>query len=175
QLSFHRLHSIELAAMRFFTFSIAALASIATTVLAADEQVKVEVTRAVECDRKTQKGDKISVHYRGTLTDGKQFDASYDRGTPLDFVVGRGSVIKGWDENLLDMCIGEKRILTIPPAFGYGDRAMGPIPAGSTLIFETELMGIAGVEPPASTVEEPQAAEPESTAEATSTGDHKEL
>ncbi|RFU32537.1 Peptidylprolyl isomerase, partial [Scytalidium lignicola] len=134
--------------MRFFALSIAALASIATTVLADDEQVKVEVTRAVECDRKTQKGDKISVHYRGTLVDGKQFDASYDRGTPLSFVVGRGSVIKGWDDNLLDMCIGEKRTLTIPPAFGYGDRAMGPIPAKSTLIFETELMGIDGVEAP---------------------------
>lgn len=136
--------------MRFLTVSIAALAAVATTVLA--DEVKVEVTRAVECDRKTKKGDKISVHYRGTLQDGgKQFDASYDRGTPLDFTVGNGQVIKGyviilikiksnnannncrWDDNLLDMCIGEKRTLTIPPEFGYGDRNMGPIPAKSTL------------------------------------------
>jgi len=131
--------------MRFLTLSIVALASTATTVLASDKEVKVDITRAVECERKTQKGDKISVHYRGTLESGKQFDASYDRGQPLSFVVGKGSVIKGWDDNLLDMCIGEKRTLTIPPAFGYGDRAMGPIPAGSTLIFETELMGIQGV------------------------------
>jgi len=80
--------------MRFITLTIA-LASAATTVLAAD-QVKIDVTRAVECERKTQKGDKISVHYRGTLAkDGSQFDASYDRGTPLSFVVGNGQVIKG--------------------------------------------------------------------------------
>lgn len=139
--------------MRFLTVSIVALATVATTVLAGEE-VKIEVTREVECDRKTKKGDKISVHYRGTLQDGgKQFDASYDRGQPLDFVVGNGQVIKGWDDNLLDMCIGEKRTLTIPPEFGYGDRNMGPIPAGSTLIFETELMGIGGVKAPESIVE----------------------
>ncbi|CZR56197.1 probable FK506-binding protein (FKBP) [Phialocephala subalpina] len=136
--------------MRFLT--LAALAAAATSVLAAE--VKIDVTRAVECDRKSKKGDKISVHYRGTLEkDGSEFDASYKRGTPLDFVVGKGSVIKGWDDNLLDMCIGEKRTLTIPPEFGYGDRAMGPIPAGSTLIFETELMGIAGVPKPESIIE----------------------
>ena len=55
-------------------------------------------------------------------------------------------MIKGWDEGLLDMCIGDKRKLTIPPELGYGSRAMGPIPADSTLIFETELVGIEGVE-----------------------------
>lgn len=77
--------------MRFLTLSVAALA---TAVMAAE--VKVEVTRAVECERKTQRGDKIEVHYRGTLQDGgKQFDASYDRGSPLSFTVGKGQVIKG--------------------------------------------------------------------------------
>lgn len=87
--------------MRFLTISIAALATVATTVLAGE--VKVEVTRDVECDRKTTKGDKISVHYRGTLQDGgKQFDASYDRGQPLDFVVGKGQVIKGFVTSLAD-------------------------------------------------------------------------
>ena len=76
----------------------------------------------------------ISVHYRGTLlVDGSEFDASYNRGQPLSFTVGEGQVIKGWDEGLLDMCIGDKRKLTIPPEFAYGERAMGPIPAGSTL------------------------------------------
>lgn len=80
--------------MRFLAVSIAALATAASTVLAAE--VDVVVTNAVECERKSQKGDKISVHYRGTLQDGgKQFDASYDRGQPLSFVVGKGSVIRG--------------------------------------------------------------------------------
>lgn len=82
--------------MRFFSTSLVALAAIATTVLAADE-VKIEVTHAVECDRKSQKGDKISVHYRGSLlADGKEFDASRKRGQPLSFVLGKGSVIKGY-------------------------------------------------------------------------------
>lgn len=79
-------------------------------------------------------GDKIAVHYRGTLAStGSEFDASYNRGQPLTFHVGKGQVIKGWDQGLLDMCPGEKRTLTIQPEWGYGDRGMGPIPAGSTL------------------------------------------
>ena len=84
--------------MRFAAITIAALA---TAVLAAD--VKVEITRAVDCERKSKKGDSISVHYRGTLLDGgKQFDASYDRGQPLDFTVGQGQVISGWVVHTLD-------------------------------------------------------------------------
>ena len=84
--------------MRLLAVSMAILASAATTVLAAD--VIVEVTRAVECDRKSKKGDKINVHYRGNLQEkdgsvGKEFDASYNRGQPLSFQVGKGSVIKG--------------------------------------------------------------------------------
>jgi len=132
-----------------------AFLALSTSVLAS--KVNVDVTRAVECERKSKVGDKISVHYRGNLDDngklGKEFDASYNRGQPLSFVVGKGSVIKGWDDNLIDMCIGEKRTLTIPPEFGYGDRTMGPIPGGSTLIFETELMGIDGVPQPESIIE----------------------
>lgn len=81
------------------------------------------------------------MHYRGTLEkDGSEFDASYNRGTPLAFTVGKGQVIKGWDEGLQDMCVGDKRTLTIQPEYGYGDRAMGPIPAKAVLIFETELI-----------------------------------
>ncbi|KAG5753952.1 hypothetical protein H9Q70_003405 [Fusarium xylarioides] len=126
---------------------LSALASAAVGVVA--EDLKIDVTLPVVCDRKTQKGDRVQMHYRGTLKDsGKQFDASYDRSTPLDFVVGSGQVIRGWDEGLLDMCIGEKRLLTIPPEYGYGQRAIGPIPAGSTLVFETELVGIQGVPKP---------------------------
>ena len=89
-------------------------------------------------------GDSIDVHYRGTLTSGKEFDNSYDRGTPLNFTVGEGRVIKGWDDGLIGMKVGEKRKLTIPPELAYGDRAVGGdlIPANSTLIFVTELQKI---------------------------------
>ncbi|TAQ84314.1 Peptidylprolyl isomerase [Chlorociboria aeruginascens] len=138
--------------MQFLTL-LPLIALLAPTILAGPS-VEIEVTRAVDCERKSQKGDTIQVHYRGTLaSDGSEFDASYKRGTPLSFQVGKGAVIKGWDENLIGMCIGEKRTLTIPPEFGYGERAMGPIPAGSTLIFETELMGIEGVPTPDPIVE----------------------
>ena len=85
------------------------------------------------------------MHYRGTLEkDGSEFDASYNRNTPLDFAVGKGQVIKGWDEGTQGMCIGDKRTLTIQPELGYGDRGVGPIPGGAVLIFEIELMGING-------------------------------
>ncbi|POR35805.1 Peptidyl-prolyl cis-trans isomerase [Tolypocladium paradoxum] len=124
------------------------LASAVTSLVAAEE-LKIDVTLPVECDRKTKNGDRVSMHYKGTLAEsGDKFDASYDRNQPLTFKLGSGQVIKGWDQGLLDMCIGEKRTLTIPPELGYGQRAMGPIPAGSTLIFETELVAIAGVPKP---------------------------
>ncbi|KAF2255122.1 hypothetical protein BU26DRAFT_527956 [Trematosphaeria pertusa] len=123
---------------------IAILLAVAATAFA--DHLKTEVTNAVECNRKTKAGDKINVHYRGTLEkDGSEFDASYNRGQPLSFTVGVGQVIKGWDQGLLDMCPGEKRKLTIQPEWAYGERGAGPIPAGSVLIFETELVSIDGV------------------------------
>lgn len=91
-------------------------------------------SQSVSCTRKTVSGDSIEVHYRGSLaSDGSEFDSSYGRGQPLKFKVGKGMVIKGWDEGLLDMCVGEKRKLTIAPELAYGDRGAGPIPGGSTL------------------------------------------
>ncbi|KAK4162300.1 hypothetical protein QBC43DRAFT_77850 [Cladorrhinum sp. PSN259] len=138
--------------MKGILLSLSLIASAAVGVMAS-EDLEIDVTLPVECDRKTKKGDKINVHYSGTLkSNGQKFDASYDRGTPFGFTLGGGMVIKGWDEGLLDMCIGEKRTLTIGPKFGYGDRSVGPIPAGSTLVFETELMGIEGVPKPESIV-----------------------
>ncbi|KAL4790558.1 putative FKBP-type peptidyl-prolyl isomerase [Aspergillus venezuelensis] len=123
-----------------------ALLTLALTGFTTAADLGIETTHAVECNRKTAKGDTVQMHYRGTLqADGSQFDASYNRGTPFKFKLGAGRVIKGWDEGLLDMCVGEKRTLTIPPEYGYGDRGIGPIPGGSTLIFETELIGIDGV------------------------------
>ena len=88
-------------------------------------------------------GDTVSVHYTGWLKSGTKFDSSVDRGTPFEFPVGKGRVIKGWDEGVISMKVGGKRKLIIPAHLGYGDRgAGGVIPAGATLIFEVELLGI---------------------------------
>ncbi|KAF1841572.1 uncharacterized protein K460DRAFT_388483 [Cucurbitaria berberidis CBS 394.84] len=122
-----------------------ALATAAVADIINNEHLKTEVITPAECVRKTKAGDKINVHYRGTLTDGSEFDASYNRGQPLSFTVGQGQVIKGWDQGLLDMCPGEKRKLTIQPDWAYGSRGAGPIPANSVLIFESELVSIDGV------------------------------
>lgn len=88
-------------------------------------------------------GQTVVVHYTGTLEDGKKFDSSVDRGDPLRFPIGKGVVIKGWDEGLMSMKVGGKRKLIIPAELGYGDRAIpGVIPANSTLLFDVELIAI---------------------------------
>lgn len=88
-----------------------------------------------------QPGQTVSVHYTGWLTNGEKFDSSVDKGQPFQFVLGQGEVIKGWDEGVSTMQIGGKRKLYVPPNLGYGDRDMGVIPPGSTLVFEVELLG----------------------------------
>jgi peptidylprolyl isomerase len=88
-------------------------------------------------------GESVRVHYTGWLESGQKFDSSHDRRQPLVFSVGRGQVIKGWDEGVGSMKVGGKRKLVIPASLGYGERgAGGIIPPGATLIFEVELLGI---------------------------------
>lgn len=87
-------------------------------------------------------GQTVLVHYTGTLENGNKFDSSRDSGTPFSFTLGQQNVIKGWDEGIPGMKIGERRKLTIPASAGYGSQAQRSIPANSTLIFDVELLGI---------------------------------
>ena len=88
-------------------------------------------------------GQKVVVHYTGTLENGQKFDSSHDRNQPFKFTLGVGQVIKGWDEGLSTMKVGGKRSLVIPANLGYGPRAVGDvIPANATLLFDVELLGI---------------------------------
>jgi len=104
-------------------------------------QLNIETTQEGEGE-KTEVGDEVSVHYTGTLIDGTKFDSSYDRGEPFTFVLGIGQVIQGWDQGIVGMKVGEKRILEIPSSLGYGQGGSGTIPGGAGLIFETELVSI---------------------------------
>lgn len=105
--------------------------------------LSIETLQEGTGERTTKKEDTVEVHYVGTLSDGTKFDSSRDRGKPFSFTIGAGQVIRGWDEGLLGMKVGEKRKLTIPPDMGYGSRGAGEtIPPNATLLFEIELLSI---------------------------------
>ena len=96
---------------------------------------------------KAKPGDKVKVHYEGKLTNGTEFDNSFKRGTPFEFELGAGQVIKGWDEGIALLNEGDSATFMIPPEIGYGDRDMGAIPSNSTLVFKVSLVKVTpGVE-----------------------------
>ncbi len=136
------LFSLAVAAM---AFSDPSEAKKARGNLAKNAQLRIGVLRRADsCDRKSATGDRLSMHYTGwTRADGKVFDSSVKRGQPFDFTLGTGQVIKGWDNGLKGMCVGERRRLTIPSDLGYGDSGSGAkIPGGATLVFDVELLKI---------------------------------
>lgn len=106
------------------------------------EELKIEVLQQGN-GQEAKNGDVVSVHYTGYLTNGQVFDSSIGRGEPFSFTLGGGQVIKGWDQGVLGMKVGEKRKLTIPSDLAYGkEGASGVIPPNATLIFEVEMIKI---------------------------------
>lgn len=87
-------------------------------------------------------GKQVTVHYTGWLIDGTEFDSSLNSGQPFTFALGAGMVIPGWDQGVAGMKVGGTRVLTIPPALGYGESGTGPIPPNATLVFQVELVGV---------------------------------
>lgn len=113
-----------------------------TEIVTLESGLKYSVLRAGDGKTKAKTGDVVKMHYTGWLTDGTVFDSSVTRGEPFYFELGRGKVIKGWDEAVAKMSKGEKLKLTIPAELGYGARATGKIPAGATLVFEVEMLDV---------------------------------
>ncbi|ORZ16354.1 FK506-binding protein 1 [Absidia repens] len=105
--------------------------------------VKVESYQAGDGQNYPKKGDTVTIHYIGTLQDGTKFDASRDRGAPFKCVIGVGQVVKGWDEGVPQLSIGERAKLTATADYAYGPRGIpGVIPPNATLIFDVELLAI---------------------------------
>ncbi|MBI5962237.1 MAG: FKBP-type peptidyl-prolyl cis-trans isomerase [Chloroflexi bacterium] len=103
------------------------------------EYVEIEAGNGAQA----KAGDTVRVHYTGKFLDGKVFDSSISRGEPLEFPLGKGRVIRGWDEGIALMKVGGKATLTIPPQLAYGESgAGGVIPPNATLVFDVELVGI---------------------------------
>lgn len=107
------------------------------------EELKIETIAPGDGINFPQPGDLLTVHYTGTLTNGKKFDSSLDRGKPFQFKIGQGMVIQGWDQGFAKLSVGQKARLTVPPMMAYGNRGFpGLIPPMSTLVFDVELLKI---------------------------------
>lgn len=105
----------------------------------------VDIQTVNEGDGQTfpKSGQTVKCHYVLTLKGGKQVDSSRDRGKPFEFKIGKGQVIKGWDEGVAKMSVGQRAILTISPDMGYGKNGVpGAIPGDATLVFDVELLGL---------------------------------
>jgi FKBP-type peptidyl-prolyl cis-trans isomerase FkpA len=135
--------------MRMLSWMV--LGALALTAAAQEKGKEVTTTsglkyidQKVGTGQEAKRGDTVSVHYTGWLTNGKKFDSSLDRNEPFEFPLGAGRVIKGWDEGVAGMKVGGKRKLMIPAKLAYGDREVGGglIPANSDLVFEVELIRI---------------------------------
>merc|ERR1712203_617339 len=132
---------LSASTMKVFLMSVLVVASLAEPELK-DSGLKVEyLSKPDSCDKVARNGDMLEMHYTGTLEDGKKFDSSYDRSEAFKFQIGVGQVIKGWEEGVLGMCIGEKRRLIVPPELGYGAQGAGDIiPGGATLSSTWSLL-----------------------------------
>jgi peptidylprolyl isomerase len=128
------------AILSVFVFSALAFGQ-GNNVIQTPSGLKVEILQ-VGKGQLPQKGQTVTVHYTGTLADGKKFDSSRDRGEPIRFPLGAGQVIQGWDEGLALMTIGTRAKLIIPPQLGYGAQGAGNgvIPPNATLVFDVELL-----------------------------------
>ncbi len=107
-----------------------------------DSGLRYKITETNPDGQSPARGEMVSVHYTGTLTDGTKFDSSYDRDKPIKFPLGTGRVIPGWDEGIQLLKTGEKARFIIPPHLGYGKNGTGPIPPNSILIFDVELVDV---------------------------------
>lgn len=134
--------AVTLTRHRLFGLSILLLAT-CIALLSWPKQTEIIIV-----DNKTtiiaENGMQVAVHYQGRLEDGTVFDDSHKRGEPISFTLGKGQVIKGWEQGIEGMAVGEKRTLTIPPELGYGEQGAGDvIPPNATLVFDVELVAVA--------------------------------
>jgi FKBP-type peptidyl-prolyl cis-trans isomerase len=134
--------AVSLAVVAFFFIFINPFLQQPSAV--AQEAINTSVViqdQAVGTGAEAKTGDVVTVNYTGRLSDGSVFDSSVGR-KPLQFMLGIGQVIPGWDQGLVGMKVGGKRLLIIPPALAYGSQGIGPIPPNSTLIFEVDLLDV---------------------------------